>query len=390
MKTKFLFAALAAAAMTACSTDEVVDVNRGNAISFRTSIDRAVTRTTVYSSTSLMDNFKVTAIGNSATYFDGLEVTKGEDNAWTTASTYYWPNYNLDFYAYAPTDINSTSSATVSIASGDNAQTISNFKPTSKVANQQDLVVAVAKDQASSSSAVALNFKHALSQIDVKALCTRTDVQVKVLGVKLVNVANTGTFTFPTATTSNDATINSQWAAGDATASYMSGVSTAVTLTKGETTTAQSIMASDDHFLMIPQTLTAGSVSGSSITGAYISVLCQILVKQGNESEYKAFFPSTSDASKYAFAAVPLSGTWEAGKKYTYTLSFGGSDGTGGCGYVDPTQSIPDGSSYSVPSGSTLDSSASGSAGNKILGNAISFSVTVDDWTDGTVTEPTL
>ncbi len=389
MKTKFLFAALAAAAMTACSTDEVVDVNRGNAISFRTSIDRAVTRTTVYSSSSLMDKFKVTAIGNSAKYFDGLEVTKGEDNAWTTASTYYWPNYNLDFYAYAPTDINSTSSATVSIASGDNAQTITGFKPTSKVANQQDLVVAVAKDQASSSSAVALNFKHALSQIDVKALCTRADVQVKVLGVKLVNVANTGTFTFPTATTSNDATISSQWTAGTTTASYMSGISTAVTLTNA-TTTAQSIMATDDHFLLIPQTLTAGSVSGSSITGAYISVLCQILVKQGGSDSYTAFFPSTSDDSKYAFAAVPLSGTWEAGKKYTYTLSFGGSDGTGGCGYVDPTQSIPDGSGYSVPSGSTLDSSASGSAGNKILGNAISFSVTVDDWTDGTVIEPTL
>ena len=387
MKTKFLFAALAAAAMTACSTDEVVDVNRGNAISFRTSIDRAVTRTTVYSSSSLMDNFKVTAIGNSATYFDGLVVTKGDDNAWTTASTYYWPNYNLDFYAYAPTDLNSTSSATVSIASG--AQTITGFKPTSKVANQQDLVVAVAKDQASSNSAVALNFKHALSQIDVKALCTRADVQVKVLGVKLVNVANTGTFTFPTAATSNDATINSQWTAGDANASYMSGVSSAVTLTK-ETTTAQSIMATDDHFLMIPQTLTAGSVSGSSITGAYISVLCQISVKQGSSDSYTAFFPSTTDANKYAFAAVPLSGTWEAGKKYTYTLSFGGSDGNGGCGYVDPTQEIPTGSDYSTPDGSTLDSGASSSAGNKILGNAISFSVTVENWTDGTVTEPTL
>ncbi len=388
MKTKFLFAALAAAAMTACSTDEVVDVNRGNAISFRTSVDKA-TRTTVYSASSLMDNFKVTAIGNSATYFSDLVVTKGENNAWTTASTYYWPNYDLSFYAYAPTDLTNSGSATVNIANG--AQTISNFKPTSKVANQQDLVVALAKDQSSSTSAVALNFKHALSQVDVKAQCTRADVQVKVLGVKLVNVKNSGTFTFPAATTSNDATISNQWTAGESTGSYMSGVSSAVTLTKGEsTTTATSIMATDDHFLMVPQTLTAGSVSGSSITGAYISVLCQISVKQGESDSYTSFFPSSTDASKYAFAAVPLSGTWEAGKKYTYTLSFGGSDGTGGCGYVDPTQSIPDGSDYSTPSDSSLDSGASSNAGNKILGNAISFSVIVENWTDGTVTEPTM
>ena len=387
MKTKFLFAALAAAAMTACSTDEVVDVNKGNAISFRTSVDKA-TRTTVYSSSSLMDKFKVTAIGNSATYFDGLEVTKGEDNAWTPTSTYYWPNYSLSFYAYAPTDL-STSSATVSIANG--AQKITGFKPTSKVAKQQDLVVALAKDQSSSASAVALNFKHALSQVDVKAQCTRADVQVKVLGVKLVNVKNSGTFTFPDATTSNDATISSQWTADESTGSYMSGVSAAVTLTKGEsTTTATSIMPTDEHFLMVPQALTAGSVSGSTITGAYISVLCQISVKQGGSDSYTSFFPSSTDNSKYAFAAVPLSGTWEAGKKYTYTLSFGGSDGTGGCGYVDPTQEIPTGSDYSTPSDSSLDSGASSNAGNKILGNAISFSVTVENWTDGTVTEPTM
>ena len=387
MKTKFLFAALAAAAMTACSTDEVVDVNRGNAISFRTSIDRAVTRTTVYSSSSLMEKFKVTAIGNSATYFDGLEVNKKTADGtttWETASTYYWPSYSLSFYAYAPTDINSTSSATVNVTK--DAQTITGFIPATTVASQQDLVVAtnasVTPPSGNTITSVNLNFKHALSQIDVQAKCASENVTVKVLGVKFVNIGTKATLTFSSTTDGNGT-----WSATSGTAAYMSGVSsTDDVVTLGST--AKSIMATDEHFLMIPQTLTAAtSLSSASQTGAYLSVLCQILVKQGSDNECKAFFPSTTDTNKYAFAAVPLSGTWEAGKKYTYTLNFGDGSSSygGGCGVIDPTQSIPTG--YSIPDGLSVDDSDSvkNNAGNNVLGKAISFTVDVANWdTEGT------
>lgn len=378
MKTKFLFAALATAAMAACSTDEVIDVNKGNAISFRTSVDKA-TRTTIYSNSSLMDKFKVTAIGNSATYFSDLEVTgKTENNTttWTPASTYYWPIYSLDFYAYAPTDLNSTSGATVSI--DNSSQNISDFQPNSDVSKQQDLVVALAKSKTTTTSAVALNFKHALSQVDVQAKCSNENVTVKVLGVKFVNIGTKATLTF----SANEQNDIYSWGTTSETAAYMSGVSSAVTLTS----TAASIMGDADHFLMIPQTLTAAtSLTTATQTGAYISVLCQVSVKQGGSTSATQIFPQTAD--KYAFAAVPISGTWEAGKKYTYTLNYGdgSSEYGGGCGVVDPTQKIPDNSGYSAPENAT-DFENAGTAGNNILG-AISFSVSVEDWdssSDGT------
>ena len=377
MKTKFLFAALAAAAMTACSTDEVVDVNRGNAISFRTSIDRAVTRGTQITTSSNMGSFNVTAIGNSAVYFSDVKVTSNDNGTnWKTASTYYWPGYNLDFYAYAPT---SPSSAMVKI--DNSTKTITGFTPATTVASQQDLVVAK-QPGTNGESYTSLTFVHALSQIDVQAKCSDDNVTIKVLGVKIMNVAGSGTFTYPSSNINDKSSIEESWAPAESkTAAYMSGVSsTENVVTLGST--AKSIMGDDEHFLMIPQTLDAGSVSDETINGAYLSVLCQVSVKYGNNTTL--VFPAT--AEKYAFAAVPLTNTtWKPGYKYTYTLDFcnGSSSYGGGCGVVDPAQSIPTGSGYSAPENST-DFEGAGTAGANVLGAAITFTVSVADWTETT------
>lgn len=44
---KILLAAVAIAALASCSNDDVVDVNQGKGISFRTSLDKALTRANV-------------------------------------------------------------------------------------------------------------------------------------------------------------------------------------------------------------------------------------------------------------------------------------------------------------------------------------------------------
>lgn len=41
MKKNLLFAALAASVMVSCSNDDIVDVNHGEGIAFRASMDRA-------------------------------------------------------------------------------------------------------------------------------------------------------------------------------------------------------------------------------------------------------------------------------------------------------------------------------------------------------------
>lgn len=101
MKKYFLFSAMAAVALASCTNDDVVDVNKGGGISFRASLDKA--RTKAVTSLSNLNAFNVTAIGNSSNYFTDLGVTSSDNGStWTTASTYYWPGYELAFFAYAP------------------------------------------------------------------------------------------------------------------------------------------------------------------------------------------------------------------------------------------------------------------------------------------------
>lgn len=104
MKKNLVLAAVVLAAMSSCSKDEVIEVNNGNAIAFRASIDKAISRGPVTNLANL-NAFNVTAIGNDQNYFTDLAVTssnQGKD--WKTASTYYWPSFNLAFFAYAPQD----------------------------------------------------------------------------------------------------------------------------------------------------------------------------------------------------------------------------------------------------------------------------------------------
>lgn len=112
--------------------------------------------------------------------------------------------------------------------------------------------------------------------------------------------------------------------------------------------------------MLIPQTLTPWSPTGDPdnvAREAYLSVLIQITTADGAQ-----VYPFPSDTKKdengqkrqYAWASIPLSGTWEAGKKYVYTLDF-----SNGAGYVDPDDPIP---------------------GKSVLGDPIKFSVNVTDW----------
>ena len=370
MKKYFLFSAMAAVALVSCTNDDVVDVNKGGGISFRASLDKA--RTKAVTSLSNLNAFNVTAIGNSSNYFTDLGVTSSDNGStWTTASTYYWPGYELAFFAYAP----QTPGGTVGISGTE--KKISDFSPAQDVSAQNDLVIAynTGTKAANEGSGVPLNFKHALSQIEVQAKCSNEKIKIEILGVRMVNAATKADFTFPEAeTTSAYVLAQSQWAGwsgadgGHATAYYIKGEQP-VTLTDN----AQSIMFGDDNFMLLPQQLTAWDGTTSQ-TGAYLSVLCRIYsVDGGNEI---LLYPQPTDTDnkdgKYAFSAVSIDTNWEPGKKYTYTLNFCDNGGGAGKGDPDPDPDEP------------VDPDPGVDPGEPILG-PIFFTVTVDDWTDQSV-----
>lgn len=370
MKKNFLFAAVALAAMTSCSNDEVVNVNNGDAISFRASLDKAISRSNVTSLANLQA-FNVTAIGNGNNYFTNLGVTSADGSNWVTGSTYYWPGFQLDFFAYAPQSIKDN----VSVSNTEKC--ITTFTPNQAVAEQKDLVISYNNGNKvqNESKGVHLNFKHALSQIEVKALCANPNIEVEVLGVRIVNAATTAKFVFPEQETNSSYSLPmenwSGWTgANEPSNAYIVKGTEAVKL-KSE---PQSIMFGENNFMLIPQQLTAWDNTEAK-SGAYLSVICRIYNVDGTNKILLYPLATTGDAKegKYGLSAVAIGTKWEPGKKYTYTLKF--CDNGGGAGRIDPNPNpTPDPSIDPTPI-------PDGKGGDPILGAPIKFTVSVEDWT---------
>lgn len=357
----------------ACTNDEVIDVKQTGSIDLRPLIENS-TRATATTVANL-GSFKVDVLKGTETY--GAMTVTGSDNGgtWTTSPLTYWPSnasQQLDFYAYAPT---STEGVTID----NTGKKITSYTPSTTVSEQKDLVIAynTGTKTANEASEVPLLFKHALSQIEVKAKCANANMKVEIIGVKVVSVAKDGTFTFPTATTESGQgkeLARTLWAPGSEKTAYMVRNSAPVELTK----TAQSLMPSTSGtFMLIPQAITPWNKQNNATTaGSYISVLCRISNVSGDNETL--IFPTT--AGKYGFSAVAIGTTksdktWEPGKKYVYTLEFFGTDSGGG--RFDPDPTVPGGGDTDPD----VDPTKPEDGGKEIL-KPITFTVDVEEWTE--------
>ena len=362
MKKKTLLIFLAVCALVSCSDDDKMETN-DDVIRFDTSIGGVNTQNTRSAITT--DNFKkfnVTALGDASAYFQDLEVAKQADGAWETATPKYWPSYPLKFYGYAPQSLKDRATITTT------SQKITGFTPASMVKDQEDVITAyVLANRNSASGTAVLDFKHALSQIEVLAKNGSPDLYtVEVLGVKLGQIPSTADLTFQTA---NDG--YPTWSTADGNANYMLKGSTKLTLDRQ----ARSIMFGTNTFLMIPQELTPWSANSSNNGGAYISVLCRIKDQLGN-----LLYPSV--ATKYGFAALPIKQTWTTGHKYTYTIAF--FTNGGGAGLIDPNPLNPE-----DPNDPDVDPNPGGSGkgpGDQVVPDSeipITVTVNITDWLSG-------
>lgn len=376
MNRKLFFAAMAATALASCTNDDLVEVNQGEGIAFRASLDKALTRGTTTNLQNL-NAFNVTAFGQDEAnnYFTNMPVTSNDKGAtWKTGATYYWPGFDLKFFAYAPQDLNN-------VSIDKDAQTITDFAPDQAVAEQKDLLVSynTGNKQNNEAKGVAMNFKHALSQIEVQAKCSNEKIKIEVIGLKMVNAAAKANFTFPADETKTDYTMQqSQWTElkekdEHSKAYIIKDKDKMVTLRKD----AQSLMFGEGGMMLIPQQLTEWDGTASK-TGAYLSVLCRIYsLDNGNETLlYPRPVAGDNKDGKYAFSAVAINTNWEPGKKYIYTLNFCGENG--GAGEIDPNPTNP-----VDPIDPDVEEKP-GTGGEEILGKPISFTVTVDAWTDQT------
>lgn len=355
-KTPIMLALVAMGALASCSQEEPADVRsaeEGHAIDFRPAMGSRATETTNANLTSI----NVTAfMPDGKALFNGLDFNKGTDGFFTSSPQYYWPgdDSELTFYAYSPSQ--DELGADVTLTS--DTKEMASYVTPEDIADQVDFITATAtgKKSVNESAGVELTFKHQLAQIELRAKTDNTNYTYKVCGMRIGRPETTGTFDFST----------EKWTLDDwhETAVYTSSCDT-VTLSS----TPVSIMGESGNAMLIPQTLTPWSPVNDPdnvAREAYLSVLINISTTETGAVVYP--FPSDKQLNangqkrEFAWASIPLSGTWEAGKKYVYILDF-----TDGAGNVDPDDPTP---------------------GKPVLGDPIKFTVNIEDWTDADIPTP--
>lgn len=363
----FTCAALATLGLASCSNDDVV-IEKGkeaNQITFTATSENGNTRAAdVYCNVNMPQDFKVYAVTDGKTYINGDLVQKGSGSVWEDQTgTRYWPDTPVDFYAQVNGDAYFKWDPTA-------APQFADFTVNNDVPSQVDLLYAVKTNQTKSStsetqSPVALNFHHALSQIVFYAKNVNPNIYVEISGVSVGGVKNSGTYTLPqadtdanvehgtaTGTESNGA--KGTWAFTTSTDVYdvtfpvvkLVGDKTnpvVMNLTDNTNLNADNLGhgdAGNDSFgnamLLLPQgdftaiEPVANSEGQIDLTkdGVYFKVLCTI---------YNVSDPTATDLTDNVKIwdnkeiYIPVSGTWNEGIKYVYTLVFG--DGNGG---IDP------------------------------------------------------
>lgn len=346
MNTKFYFiSALASMALlSGCSDNELasVETSQKTPIGFHTVGSQMGSRATIITPSNLQDtDFKVYAFTNDGTAFmgendeaaghNGVEI-KYNNGKWDyvkSEESKYWPGTvtPLNFYAVNPFTFDEDLTMLYCWQISKKNQQISysciDEYGANTVHENVDVMYAMAKNQTknSNSGTVKLNFRHILSQIAFQAKTKDASIEVEINEIKLFNFSIGGTFTFPTE--DNAAPTKDNWQPNP----FAGGMS--FTIIKGATITVNNPTDATDitkttPMLVIPQELTAWKTNTTTAKPkqdadngkeSYLGIGCKIKVN----GQYV-----NGSATEFEYLYVPFGASWEPGKRYIYTLIFGG------------------------------------------------------------------
>ena len=338
MNKIYLFTAAFAvmASLSGCSDTELASIDtvqEKTPIGFHTVGSQMGSRATIINNSNLTDySFNVYAFnrkddGTDDAVFMGtndeelgysgvnISYQDGKWNYTNQADLKYWPTGSLNFYAVSPASdpifyswqISQTTKK-IHYASYDEYANETNPSYT-------DVMYAIATDKrkADNGGIVKLQFKHITSQIAFMAKKT-SNLNVEIKSIKLHNFETSGVFTIPT-----DGTDPQQKSWGYKSISNNDGFTVIKDATISVGTEATDISTTTPMFL-IPQTLTKWDTSHNIETAnakkeSYLSIECKISIgdsyKLGSKSGYGTLY-------------VPFEADWKPGKRYVYTLIFGG------------------------------------------------------------------
>lgn len=348
-KVILLTACTAAVLLSGCSDNELASVGDGigtstqSAIGFHVVGNQAETRATIIDASNITStDFNVYAFTNDGKAFMGTNDTEAGHNGinisykgvegskkwdYTTPSELrYWPESTtpLNFYAVNPGTFKEDYMPQYGWKFNSNEQKISytcfDEFGTSKLANI-DVMYAIAPNQtkAQNNGTVKFIFKHILSQVVFKAKTQLENMEVEINEIKIHNSQMGGTYTLPT-----ESTTEGTWALTVPKSGSNWKTFTVVTGQTIKVNSTSKDISVNTPMLFVPQKLTAWQTNATTAKTqteadaaheSYLGITCKI--KQGDVYLF-------GDDSNYKTLYVPFGTTWEQGKRYTYTLIFGG------------------------------------------------------------------
>lgn len=368
---KILAVAVVATVFASCSNEEElanVGKSESNAIRFAGISGLSDTRTTPIGTHNLTStNFDVMAFMSSdnALFMGGKHVSGVSDHGVkivykTSAWDYYdpdkvayWPTSgDVDFYAVSPAitdDLVYQQGFAYDMTSAAKTISYTTVDEYNSKGTNHDVMYAVTKGcnkENNGTMPVQMNFKHILSQVVFKAKTTSSILEVDVENVKIHNFVLSGTFKLPT-----DEPAMSDWSLSPAAAgAYTVKLNAANVKTKN---TAVDLSDMNSPLMLIPQKLTKWSTSA----GTAVSILeadkakecyLEISMKLKQNDSYLI-----GSAAEYKTVYVPFDNApgWEPGKRYIYTLIFGG-------GYDDQGEPILSPITFDAATADWADASA--------------------------------
>ena len=342
---KILAVAAVATVFASCSNEEElanVGKSDSNAIRFAGISGLSDTRTTPIDTHNLTStNFDVMAFMSSdnALFMGGKHVTGASDHGVkivykTSAWDYddpdkvaYWPTSgDVDFYAVSPamTDDLFHHGFAYDMTSAAKTITYATADEYNSTVTNHDVMYAVTKGRNkvnNGATAVQMNFKHILSQVVFKAKTASSILEVDVKSVKIHNFVHSGTFTLP-----EGEPAMSNWSTSPDEAVSVATVK----LNAANVKTNNAVVNLSDMnspLMMIPQELTkwstysAGTAVPKNEADGKKECYLEISMKLKQNDSYLI-----GSATGYKTVYVPFDNAtgWEPGKRYIYTLIFGG------------------------------------------------------------------
>ena len=345
MRFKFYQVAILSFLLVAsCSKNEVisdVDSSSQNAISFSASGNNAQTKATPINVANLtttdFDVFAYTAdgtafMGKADVDFahDGVKIKYSTaENKWVYDNPNelaYWPTVDnpLDFYAVSPTVTLSGEEAMHYVWNFNHDKQVIRYNvldeymrnPGYGIHANHDVMYGIAKAQTKNTNngVVKFTFKHILSQVVFKAKTELASMKATVKSIEISNIKWGGEFTLPNEE-SVVATTADNWKHHDSVHGFTVVMDKSIEVTSNET--AVDISGTTPLFV-IPQKLNKWVVSGDTKTKhqadgvgqSYLIINCKL--EQNGLTLHDGFL------------YVPFGDSWEPGRRYIYTLIFGG------------------------------------------------------------------